>query len=86
MHEPEVLVPVTCPQCGKESLVRLSVSVAAETLIAGTRLRLSTACHPVEWDATRVELEQIREYLAAPCIDLQGGRTPTAALDTHRSA
>jgi hypothetical protein len=84
MDEPKVLVPVTCPRCGGESLKRLAVSVVAEALIAGTLLRLSTDCHCVEWDATAVELEQIREYLIASCIDLHGAPPAIVSRDNHR--
>jgi len=84
MGEPEVLVPVICPQCGGESLKRLAVSVVAEALIAGTFLRLSTACHCAEWDATAVELEQIREYLIAACIDWHGSPPASASRDSPR--
>jgi hypothetical protein len=82
MREPEVLVPVTCPECGEESLTRLAVSVVADALIAGTRLHLSTKCHAPGWDATQVEIEQIREYLMASCIDLHGAQAalPSAEL------
>jgi hypothetical protein len=85
MYEPEVLVPVTCPRCGQESLMRLAVSVVAEALIAAKRLQLSTACHSVEWSATQVELEQIREYLIASCIDLHGTSRANIPRDIHRS-
>ena len=72
MREPEVLVPVTCPQCGTESVTRLGVSWVADALIAGTALRLAAKCHPVDWEASESEIEQIREYLMASCIDLHG--------------
>jgi hypothetical protein len=85
MYEPEVLVPVTCPQCGNEALQRLAVSVVAEALIARQRLRLQPVCHCVEWDATQLELEQIREYLVASCIDLHEA-SQAKIPDIHRSA
>jgi ribosomal protein L37AE/L43A len=86
MYEPEVLVPVTCPRCGKESVKRLAVSVVAEALMAGTRLQLSSTCHAVEWQATRVELEQIREYLSAACIDWHDALPVNAAVDIRGPA
>ncbi|HWJ34663.1 MAG TPA: hypothetical protein VNR70_05330 [Steroidobacteraceae bacterium] len=70
MREPEVLVPVTCPQCGAESVARLDVSVVADALMAGTGLPLTAKCHSMVWQATPLEIEQIREYLVASCIDL----------------
>src|SRR5258708_21829930 len=30
MHEPQIMMPVTCPQCGIESLCSLTVAVAAD--------------------------------------------------------
>lgn len=81
MREPEVLVPVTCPQCGQESLTRLAVSVVADALLAGTRLPLRSKCHARVWDAGDLELEQIREYLVAACIDVHGAGVPGDAAE-----
>jgi hypothetical protein len=69
MIEPEVLMPVNCPQCGTESLCRLSVSAAADALIAGNPLPLRSGCHAQVWMASLAEREQLREYLGAACID-----------------
>lgn len=69
MQEPDVLVPVTCPACGVESLCRLPVATVAEALIQHHGVMLRTACHPQEWQASSTEMHQIREYLGAACID-----------------
>lgn len=81
MREPEVLVPVTCPQCGAESMTRLGVSWVADALIAGKALRLTTKCHSADWEASESEIEQIREYMMASCIDLHGA--PDAGASTE---
>jgi hypothetical protein len=81
MREPEVLVPVTCPQCGAESVTRLGVSWVADALIAGKSLRLTAKCHSADWDATESEIEQIREYLMAACIDLHGAPAAGASIE-----
>jgi hypothetical protein len=63
--EPVVRFPVNCPICARSSLTELPVSVIAEALIAGLSIRLHARCHDVRWDATELEVEQIREYLGA---------------------
>ncbi|MDB6085607.1 MAG: hypothetical protein JWN43_3488 [Gammaproteobacteria bacterium] len=80
MREPEVIVPVACPRCGAESVARLDVSRVADALLAGKALRLAASCHSMEWEATQTEIEQIREYLTAWCIDLHGAVGPGAQL------
>jgi hypothetical protein len=39
--------------------------VIAEVLLLGKTIRLHADCHDVYWDATALELEQVREYLGA---------------------
>ena len=63
--EPLIKFPVTCPQCGAEQLAALPVNEVADSLIKGADLRLSTKCHGVIWNATALELQQIRQYLGA---------------------
>ena len=45
--------------------MELPVAVIAEALIVGSSIRLHARCHDVYWDATELEIEQIREYLGA---------------------
>ena len=63
MIEPELMMPVTCPQCGRESLFALTVAVAADALLAGRPIVLHVDCHSREWEADLSEREQLREYL-----------------------
>jgi hypothetical protein len=65
MTEPTIRFPVTCPQCGREGLGEYAVAGVAAALIESSPLRLSSQCHPGEWQAAPREIEQIREYLAA---------------------
>lgn len=55
--------PVTCALCARELLMELPVALVAEALVMGLPIRLQASCHDISWDATQLELEQIREYL-----------------------
>jgi hypothetical protein len=46
----------------------LPVAQIAEALIMGSSIRLHADCHDVYWDATELEIEQIREYLGAGVV------------------
>jgi hypothetical protein len=59
---------VTCPICSRALLTELPVALIAEALIVGSPIRLHAICHNVYWDATELEVEQIREYLGAGVI------------------
>ena len=63
--EPGVRFPVICPICARALLTELPVAQIAEALITGSSIRLHANCHDVHWDATELEIEQIREYLGA---------------------
>jgi len=65
MNEPEVPVPVNCPLCARELLTKLPAAEVAEALMAGSAIRLRAPCHDIYWDASALELEQIREYFFA---------------------
>jgi hypothetical protein len=64
MREPEVMMPVRCPECGRESLCTLIVAVAADALLAGRQILLHADCHGREWEAGLSDREQLRECLA----------------------
>lgn len=59
---------MTCPICAQALLTELPVAVIAEALIMGSSIRLNASCHDVSWDATELEVEQIREYLGAGVV------------------
>jgi hypothetical protein len=64
--------PVVCPECARENIGEFQIAVVATALITGKNLRLYSECHDLYWTATKVEREQLREYLAALSIDAQG--------------
>jgi hypothetical protein len=63
--EPTVRFPVTCPKCGTERLTEFPADVVADALSRGADICLVATCHDVIWDASMLEVEQIREYLGA---------------------
>jgi hypothetical protein len=62
---PSLRFPVVCPICATEQLATFSVATLTKGLLTGTSIRLYAACHDKYWDATRIEKEQLREYLDA---------------------
>jgi hypothetical protein len=62
-----VRVPATCPMCGQENLVGLSVEAIWYSLATGRSIKLDCNCahHSVTWVANEIERGQIREYTAA---------------------
>jgi hypothetical protein len=66
MNEPTIQFPVTCPVCGAEALAEYPVADVADALISRTgALQLRASCHDLRWTASKLELQQIREYLGA---------------------
>jgi hypothetical protein len=61
----EVVFPITCPGCKKESLTSLPAATINRALLAEERLILRSRCHGIDWRASPRETEQIREYLWA---------------------
>jgi hypothetical protein len=57
--------PVVCPACKQELLMEFNVADVAGALLDGSPLRLYATCHDQSWNATDVEVQQAREYLAA---------------------
>jgi hypothetical protein len=68
LTEPVIRFPVTCPKCRQEVLATLPLGIVAAALISGRAIRLYATCHDVYWDAHHTEIEQIREYMAAPSL------------------
>lgn len=58
-----VFFPVTCPECGKESLGSLPAATINVALLEAELVTLRSQCHGIEWRASTREIEQIREYL-----------------------
>jgi hypothetical protein len=71
MTERTVRFPVKCPTCGTERLTSFPISVVADALLRGADICLVATCHDVIWDASELELEQIREYLGATWLAAQ---------------
>jgi hypothetical protein len=67
-REPGIRFPVTCPICARALLTELPVAVIAEALIVRSSIRLHAGCHDVYWDATELEVAQIRSYLGAGAL------------------
>jgi hypothetical protein len=65
MNEPEIRFPVSCPLCARELLTQMPMTVIERALSAGAAIHLRAACHDVDWEATALEVEQIRQYLDA---------------------
>jgi hypothetical protein len=66
--EAVIRFPVTCPKCRQEVLATLPLGIVAAALISGRPIRLHASCHDLYWDAHHTEIEQIREYMAAPSL------------------
>jgi hypothetical protein len=66
--EAVIRFPVTCPKCRQEVLAMLPLGIVAAALISGRPIRLYASCHDVYWDAHHTEIEQVREYMAAPSL------------------
>jgi hypothetical protein len=75
MEESSIRFPITCPRCGNESLTEFRAVVVTIAVIEWHCMRLYSSCHEVFWDASEMELEQIREYLGASWIGASPSRT-----------
>ncbi len=69
MREVSIRVPVTCPECGAESLSEFIVAGVVDSLFTESPVELYSTCHRVHWAASPSEREQIREYLASIALD-----------------
>jgi hypothetical protein len=78
-----MMMPVTCPECGMESLSTLAVAAAAHALLAGEPVLLRSGCHNYSWEAGPLEREQLREYLGF--IPLGGSIAPAAKPPGHET-
>jgi hypothetical protein len=64
----DVVFPITCPKCRRESLSSLPAAKINLALLSGGHLALRSRCHGIEWQASAQEIEQIRQYLWAAQI------------------
>jgi hypothetical protein len=71
VHEPQIQIPVRCPECGQESLTCLPVAVVAGSLISGRYLHFSSKCHCAEWEATPADIATMRAVLRTNSIDVE---------------
>ena len=62
MIEPEILFPVKCPVCLRESPAGFRISVVVEALQT-LEMRLYANCHVTSWDASEAELAHLRKCL-----------------------
>ena len=67
MSEAPIRFPVTCPKCGTERLTEFDADVVTVALVRGSDICLVATCHDQIWDASELEVEQIREYLGETC-------------------
>jgi hypothetical protein len=60
--EAEILLPLTCPVCGRQALTGFRMAVVIEAVLSG-QIRLYSICHLAAWDASARELDALFEYL-----------------------
>ena len=58
-----VRIPVVCPVCGREEVQSFEVAALAAALLQAAQIRLGSACHRAAWNASALEVEQMRQYL-----------------------
>ena len=83
MTQSIVNFPVVCPECGSEAIAALAIAFAAEALIQGKTIRLHSTCHDKWWDASRVEVEQLREYISAVVSFTQPEKWSSSKNEPH---
>jgi len=83
MGEPLVRFPALCPDCGREHLASIPVSVFAAALIVYDRISLEAHRHDSsKRDAPQAATDQLHEYLAAIArcpVDQRRASTPSKA-------
>jgi hypothetical protein len=63
--EPMVRFPIVCPRCMRETLFHIALKSIAKALSTRNDISLSTACcGGVDWVASGIETEQIRQYIS----------------------
>jgi hypothetical protein len=65
MTDPTVWFPVSCPECGRDSVTQMPLIVLSACLRPGQHLLLYAECHRRFWNASDFERDHIRAYVAA---------------------
>jgi hypothetical protein len=68
-EEAPTLVPVRCPICGQESVAIFPAIVVVVALTRWNNLGLHSSCHLASWNASKLELKNIRAHLGESWID-----------------
>ena len=55
--------------CGNEVLAALRIADLVAALVNSRKIRLYAICHDASWDATDVEMQQLREYVDVVLLD-----------------
>jgi hypothetical protein len=80
MDDSYIRFPITCPRCGEESLTKFRTVIVTSALVEWRSMRLYAQCHEVFWDASDLELEQIRAYIGVLWL---GERLDQVSLETQ---
>jgi len=67
-----VMVPVTCPECGKSTSMRSAWIVVDTALTHWNRMKLKAGCCRVSWNSSTTELEEIRRHVGRVGVLAQG--------------
>lgn len=84
-EETPILLPVTCPVCGTESLTEYPVLVVMTALTRWHNMALYASCHEGSWDASSAEMARIRAFLGDPWIEAHRHIMPPATPDPSAS-
>ena len=63
-----ILLPVTCPICGLESMTAFPVQVVAIALSRWNNMALYASCHEGSWSASPSEIAKIRDFLGSEWV------------------
>jgi hypothetical protein len=63
MDEPNVVLTVTCPSCGKDALAQFPIMVVATALTQWNSMMLHGSCCVPSWEASSAEFQAIRDSL-----------------------
>ena len=66
-----IAIPVQCHRCGAVTLSEFSSIVVATALLKWNNMNLYVPCHLGSWDATKLDLQRIREYVGEPWLEAQ---------------